>query len=139
MGRSKARHRAPARPYTEHPTCGSSFRSSRRAGRGSGYNRAAMMIATLAAALLMTSSGTKPDQYSERWLCDLWAGAQCHATSCSKDAKERCLASSKQCKDTSRKVTQKVEFRLMDNPAALALLLGLLGAEWIIRRKNNFK
>jgi hypothetical protein len=45
----------------------------------------------------------------------------------------------KNLKDTSRKVTQKIEFRLMDNPAALALLLGLLGAEWIIRRKNNFK
>lgn len=42
-------------------------------------------------------------------------------------------------KDTSRKVTQKIEFRLMDNAAALVLLLGLLGTEWILRRKNNLK
>ncbi len=45
----------------------------------------------------------------------------------------------KNLKDTSRKVTQKIEFRLMDNPAALAVLLGLLGVEWVLRRKNNFK
>ncbi len=62
-----------------------------------------MILATVAAALLMTSSGTKPEQYSERWLCDLWAGAQCHASSCTKDAKDRCMAASKQCNETSRK------------------------------------
>jgi len=45
----------------------------------------------------------------------------------------------KNLKDTSRKVTQKIEFRLMDNPVALTLLLGLLTAEWALRRKHNFK
>lgn len=45
----------------------------------------------------------------------------------------------KNLRDVSRKVTQKVEFRLMDNPAALAVLLAVLSAEWIVRRKNNFK
>ena len=28
------------------------------------------------------SAGTKPNTNNEKWLCDLWAGAQCHATSC---------------------------------------------------------
>lgn len=87
-----------------------------------------MMIATLAAALLMTSSGTKPEQYSERWLCDLWAGAQCHATSCEKDAKERCMAASKQCNDTSKKVAVSKERAAKQAACARALLKGACGA-----------
>ena len=87
-----------------------------------------MMIATLAAALLMTSSGTKPDQYSERWLCDLWAGAQCHATSCTKDAKDRCMASSKQCENTSRKVVVAKERADKQAACARALLKAACGA-----------
>jgi hypothetical protein len=62
-----------------------------------------MLFAAAAAFLVSTSAGTKPGTYNERWLCDLWAGAQCHATSCKKDGKERCMAVSKQCKETSRK------------------------------------
>ncbi len=54
---------------------------------------------------MMTASGTKPGHYSERWLCDLWAGAQCSYTSCEKDARERCIAASKQCASTSRRTT----------------------------------
>ena len=63
-----------------------------------------MLLAAAAAFVLSTSVGTKPNTYNERWLCDLWAGAQCHATSCQKDAKDRCMAVSKQCKETSRRV-----------------------------------
>lgn len=62
-----------------------------------------MLLATAAAFLLSTSAGTKPNTYNERWLCDLWAGAQCHATSCQKDGKVRCEAVSKQCDATSPK------------------------------------
>jgi hypothetical protein len=62
-----------------------------------------MLLAAAAALVLSTSVGTKPNTYNEQWLCDLWAGAQCHATSCQKDGKERCEAVSKQCKETSRK------------------------------------
>lgn len=62
-----------------------------------------MLLAAAAAFVLSTSVGTKPNSYNERWLCDLWAGAQCHATSCQKDGKERCQAVSKPCTDTSRK------------------------------------
>jgi hypothetical protein len=64
-----------------------------------------MLFAAAAAFVLSTSAGTRPNTYSERWLCDLWAGAQCHATSCQKDGKDRCSAVSKQCKETSRRVT----------------------------------
>ena len=65
----------------------------------------AMLFATAAALLLSTSAGTKPNTYNERWLCDLWAGAQCHATSCQKDGKVRCEAVSKQCEATNRAST----------------------------------
>jgi hypothetical protein len=64
-----------------------------------------MLFAAAAAFVMSTSSGTKPNTYSERWLCDLWAGAQCHATTCKKDGKERCVAVSKQCQQTSRRAT----------------------------------
>lgn len=64
-----------------------------------------MLIATAAAFVLSVSLGTKPNTYSERWLCDLWAGAQCHATVCQKDGKARCEAVSKQCETTSRQTT----------------------------------
>ena len=87
-----------------------------------------MMIATLAAALLMTSSGTKPNTYSERWLCDLWASAQCHASSCAKDAKERCQASGKMCKDTSKKVAVTKERADKQAACAWALLQAAYGA-----------
>ena len=87
-----------------------------------------MMIATLAAALLMTSSGTKPDTYSERWLCDLWAGAQCHASSCAKDGKDRCMAAAKQCKDTSKKTAVTKERSDKQAACARALLKEACGA-----------
>jgi hypothetical protein len=62
-----------------------------------------MLLTLVASAWLSSSIAVKPDTYSERWLCDLWAGAVCHATSCSKDAKDRCMAVSKSCDQTSRK------------------------------------
>ena len=62
-----------------------------------------MLIAAAAALALTFSSGTKPNTYSERWLCELWAGALCHSTSCQKDGKDRCQAVAKQCADTSKR------------------------------------
>ncbi len=56
-----------------------------------------MTLSALTVSVALLLSGAKPDTYSERWLCDLWAGAQCHATSCLKDAKERCAAASRKC------------------------------------------
>lgn len=68
--------------------------------------RIAMLLSLTVAAWLSSSSmAVKPDTYSERWLCDLWAGAVCHATSCKSDAKDRCMAVSKSCNDTSTKQT----------------------------------
>jgi len=87
-----------------------------------------MMIATIAAALLMTSSGTKPETYSERWLCDLWAGAQCHASSCAKDAKDRCMAASKQCNSTSRATAVTKDRADKQAACARALLKAPCGA-----------
>ena len=66
----------------------------------------AMLLSLTVAAWLSSSSlAVKPNTYSERWLCDLWAGAVCHATSCKSDAKDRCMAVSKSCNDTSQKQT----------------------------------
>jgi hypothetical protein len=62
-----------------------------------------MLIAAAAAFVLSTSAGVKPGTYSERWLCDLWAGAVCHATSCEKDGKARCEAVSKPCLETKKR------------------------------------
>jgi hypothetical protein len=87
-----------------------------------------MLIAAAAAFVLSTSAGTKPNTYSERWLCDLWAGAMCHATSCQKDGKARCEAVSKQCKETSKRV-QVDEARAEKKAAcARALLKAECGA-----------
>ncbi len=87
-----------------------------------------MILATLAAAMLVTSSGTKPNTYNERWLCDLWASAQCHASSCTKDAKEKCSASGKQCKDTSKKVAVAKDRADKQAACARALLQAACGA-----------
>lgn len=80
-----------------------------------------MLLATAAAFVLSTSSGTKPEQYNERWLCDLWAGAQCHATACLPDAKERCLAVSKPCTETRR--SRRVEPARAEKKASCARAL----------------
>lgn len=61
------------------------------------------MVTLALGVMLLTAQGTKPDEYNEKWLCDLYAGAQCYATSCQKDAKERCEQVSKPCQKTSRK------------------------------------
>ena len=80
-----------------------------------------MLLATAAAFVMSISSGTKPNTYNEKWLCDLWAGAQCHATSCHKDGKARCEAVSKQCEQTNRK--SKVDAARADKKAACARAL----------------
>jgi len=42
-----------------------------------------------------------PGQYSEAWLCDLWAGARCHAARCEADM-SACEAATQHCAATSR-------------------------------------
>lgn len=65
-----------------------------------------MLAALLVTGSMMLSSAQSvtPGQYSEKWLCDLWAGAQCHQASCRKDAKEQCDAASRRCRGRSRAV-----------------------------------
>ncbi len=87
-----------------------------------------MLIALAATLLVNTSSGTRPNTYSERWLCDLWAGAQCHATSCQKDGKERCEAVSKQCQDTSKRSQVDAGKAAKKAACARALLAAACGA-----------
>jgi hypothetical protein len=81
------------------------------------------MVLTLVVSAWLSSSSiaVKPDSYSERWLCDLWARAICYATSCKPDAKDRCMAVSMACKDTSRK--QQVPQSNADKKAACARAL----------------
>lgn len=88
----------------------------------------AMLLAAAAAFVLSTSAGTKPNTYNERWLCDLWAGAQCHATSCQKDGKARCEAVSKQCEATSRDSTVDAARAEKKAACARALLKADCGA-----------
>ena len=87
-----------------------------------------MLIATAAAFVLSISLGTKPNTYNERWLCDLWAGAQCHTTDCQKDGKARCEAVSKQCEATSRKAAVDETRAAKKAACARALLKESCGA-----------
>lgn len=87
-----------------------------------------MLLATAAAFVLSISSGTKPNTYNERWLCDLWAGAQCHATSCQKDGKARCEAVSKQCEATDKKSTVDASKAEKKAACARALLKSTCGS-----------
>jgi hypothetical protein len=86
------------------------------------------MFAAAAALAFHLTVSTPPNTYSERWLCDLWAGAQCHATACMKDGKERCQAVSKQCLDTSRNVTVEGSKAQKRAACARALLKESCGA-----------
>lgn len=63
-----------------------------------------MIAALLVSGTLLLSSaqGTSPGTYSDKWLCDLWAGAQCYQTSCQKDAKAQCEVASKRCRGRGR-------------------------------------
>lgn len=51
-----------------------------------------------ASALVLSLSGVQPPAYSEKGLCELWAGARCQATSCLPDGKKRCATDSAQCR-----------------------------------------
>ncbi|MFN7131237.1 MAG: hypothetical protein ACK4N5_04090 [Myxococcales bacterium] len=66
-----------------------------------------MFTAILVAGVLSMSQGSARDEFTERSLCDLWAGAQCHASSCQEGAKERCLSESKKCRQQSRAVVPR--------------------------------
>jgi hypothetical protein len=66
-----------------------------------------MKLIAVGGALFFLVAQVKPGDYSEKGLCDLWAGAQCHATSCMKDAKERCAMVSRKCRRASRATVPK--------------------------------
>jgi hypothetical protein len=66
-----------------------------------------LSAAAVVSALVLLLSGGKPDTYTERSLCDLWAGAQCHATSCKNDGKERCASVSRRCATATQQTVPK--------------------------------
>ena len=58
-----------------------------------------MLAALLVSGALSLTVGVKPPDYTERSLCELWAGAQCHVAQCDKaSADARCKVESKKCK-----------------------------------------
>ena len=77
--------------------------------------------------MLSTAQSTTPGNYSEKWLCDLWAGAQCHQSSCRKDAKERCDAESRRCRGRT-KATVPPDSANKTAACARALLTAVCGA-----------
>lgn len=66
-----------------------------------------MFLSAVVASVLISASGAKPEEYTERSLCDLWAGAQCHATSCLEDGKQRCATVSRKCRDAGKSTVPK--------------------------------
>ena len=63
-----------------------------------------LSVLIVTAALSLTASARPPD-YTEKNLCDLWAGAQCASAKCSGDpatAQDRCKTESKKCRGKSR-------------------------------------
>lgn len=84
------------------------------------------MSLAVAAAFTLWLSGVKPPDYTERSLCDLLAGAQCQASKCLKDSKERCEAASRRCKGTS-KATVPPDKAERTAACAKALLAGTCG------------
>src|SRR5688500_11715285 len=74
--------------------------------------------------LVLTLLGAKPGEYTERGLCDLWAGAQCHATSCKADGKKQCAQASAPCRTAS---SQPVPQERADKVSACAKALLVSG------------
>lgn len=66
-----------------------------------------MSLAAFSTALLLLVGGARPPDYTQRSLCDLWAGAHCQATSCMQDSKERCQLASRKCRQASRQVVSR--------------------------------
>jgi hypothetical protein len=56
----------------------------------------------LSSALFVSIEAVSPPDYSERSLCDLWAGARCYATECLPDRKVRCTSESAKCRGANR-------------------------------------
>jgi hypothetical protein len=66
-------------------------------------SEALMLAALLVSGVLWTvPQGAKPPDYTERSLCELWAGAQCEQARCGDNSKQRCRAESKRCHGAAR-------------------------------------
>ncbi len=65
------------------------------------------MLAAVLAGLVQMSVAVSPPNYTDKSLCDLWAGAQCHQLECGQNAKERCQEESKRCRGLTRRSAPK--------------------------------
>lgn len=85
-----------------------------------------MLSLLVASAFILSVERVQPPDYSERRLCDLWAGARCYATACMPDGKERCASESAKCRHAG---TATVSTERADRVAACAkaLLQGRCG------------
>jgi hypothetical protein len=63
-----------------------------------------LAVLLLSGALVSTSLAVKPPEYTEKSLCDLWAGAQCEVAKCGENSAERCTAESRRCRNQSRAI-----------------------------------
>ena len=61
-----------------------------------------MLFALMLSGALSFSQGARPPDYTEKGLCDLWAGAQCHVAHCSESSKDRCSEESRRCRHATR-------------------------------------
>ncbi len=82
----------------------------------------------VSAALLSSAQATAPGQYNEKWLCDLYAGAQCHQTACKPDGKERCALASRRCKSSARESSVSQDRAEKISVCAKAMLVAQCGA-----------
>jgi hypothetical protein len=89
----------------------------RRAG-GFRYNRSTstcglrlveehMFTALVLSGAIALATNVRPPDYTERSLCELWAGAMCQKLKCVEGAKARCQAESKRCRGQPYSVVPK--------------------------------
>jgi hypothetical protein len=57
-----------------------------------------MLSLLVASSLVVSIEAVAPPDYSERSLCDLWAGARCYATECLRDRRQQCTSESSKCR-----------------------------------------
>jgi len=66
-----------------------------------------MLSTLIVAGLLFAAESARPPDYTERSLCELWAGAQCQRARCSEGGKQRCAAESKRCMRLHRAIVPR--------------------------------
>ena len=66
-----------------------------------------MLTALVLSSTIAFVANVRPPDYTERSLCELWAGAMCQKLKCAEGAKERCQAESKRCRSQPYSIVPK--------------------------------